>query len=378
VVVGQQRFGPGPEISVGCPDAMVSTIRGARFLLPRHAYDDPGWYGRERRNVFGRSWALIGTIDTLVAAGDYVCGDVGGVPIVAVQGEDGELRAFQNLCRHRGMVMVDGCGSAPDGIRCFYHDWRYALDGSLRVVPQRKDQFPDLELNDWGLIPAAVAVWEGMVFAHVDPTASLEDALDALPGYIGSHQPGRLPLVASADLVAHCNWKLLIENHIDVYHLWYLHRTSLGELEHHKFEHHQLGKNWASYEPMRSADLTASRLARGTKTIEHLDDRDIHGVGAHLIFPNILLAANAEFFMSYSVVPTGPTDCRIEVRMRAERGADPEALLEASRSFIDEDIDACERIQQGLASPTFEVGPLAETHEAPITEFHQNLLAMLQ
>ncbi len=70
--------------------------------------------------------------------------------------------------------MVDGCGHSPDGIRCFYHDWRYALDGALRVVPQRKDQFPDLRLENWGLLPSAVGVWEGMVFAHPDPTASLD------------------------------------------------------------------------------------------------------------------------------------------------------------------------------------------------------------
>jgi hypothetical protein len=112
--------------------------------------------------------------------------------------------------------------------------------------------------------------------------------------------------------------------------------------------------------------------------IGHLDDRDIHGVGAHLIFPNILLAANAEFFMSYAVVPLGPTESCIEVRMLAEPGADAEALIGAARSFIDEDIDACERIQQGLASPTFEVGPLAQKYEAPITEFHENVLAMLR
>jgi len=357
---------------------MATTLVGSRFLLPRLAYDDPNWFEREKRSLFGRSWALIGTIDSLVEPGDYVCGAIGGIPIVVILGEDRELRAFQNLCRHRGMVMVDGCGHAPDGLRCFYHDWRYALDGSLRVVPQRKDQFPDLDLDEWGLIPAATGVWEGMVFAHPDPTASLDEALDRLPEHIGSHRPGQLPLVAQADLVARCNWKLLIENHIDVYHLWYLHRTSLGELDHHRFEHHQLGRNWASFEPMRSPDLTAGRLARGTKAIEHIDDRDRHGVGAHLIFPNILLAANAEFFMSYAVVPVCPTECRIEVRMRAEPGADGDALLAAARSFIDEDIDACERIQQGLSSPTFEVGPLAQEHEAPITEFHENVLAMLR
>jgi hypothetical protein len=100
-------------------------------------------------------------------------------------------------------------------------------------------------------------------------------------------------------------------------------------------------------------------------------------VGAHLVFPNVLLAANAEFFMSYAVVPVAAEQCRMEVRIRAEPGADGVALLEAARSFIDEDIVACEHIQAGLGAPGFEVGPLAQQHEAPITAFHEHVLAAL-
>jgi len=358
---------------------MVSPIAKSGFLLPRVAYHDSGWFERERRRLFARSWAVVAAIGSFVEPGDYAAVDIGGVPLVVMLGDDGELRAFQNLCRHRGMVMVDGCGRAPEGLRCFYHDWSYALDGALRVVPQRKDQFPDLDGDAWGLLPAAVGVWEGMVFANADLDAPpLADALGSLPAHIGSHRPGQLPLVAQVDLVARCNWKLLVENHIDVYHLWYLHRRSLGELDHHRFEHQQLGRNWASYEPLRNGDPAGSHLIQGTRAIEHLDERDRLGVGAHLIFPNILLAANAEFFMSYPVVPVSARESRIEVRIRAESGADGDALLDAVRSFIDEDIAACERIQRGLASPTFDVGPLAQTHEAPITEFHEHLLAALR
>ena len=215
------------------------------------------------------------------------------------------------------------------------------LDGSLRVVPQRKEQFADLDLDAWGLLPVAVDVWEGMVFADPDPTAPpLTEWLGRLPAHIGSHHPGQLPLVAQVDIPARCNWKLLVENHIDVYHLWYLHRESLGDLDHHQFEHHQLGPHWASYEPLRDMDLANVRLVKGTVPIADLDERDRHGVGAHLIFPSILLAANVEFFMSYAVVPDGPTDSHIEVRIKAEPGADGEALVQAARSFVDEDVDA--------------------------------------
>jgi phenylpropionate dioxygenase-like ring-hydroxylating dioxygenase large terminal subunit len=328
--------------------------------------------------LFARTWNLAATSAEVAEPGDYVTTDAGGVPLIVIRGEDGGLRAFRNLCRHRGMVMLDGCGKGLEEVRCFYHDWRYTTDGRLRVVPQRKEQFPDLCLDEWGLLPANVGEWEGMVFVHPHVAApSLTDALGALPDHIGSHRPGQLPVVASVDVTARCNWKLLVENHVDVYHLWYLHRLSLGDLDHHRFEHHQLGPHWASYEPLRSPDLATSRLVRGTSVIAHLDERDRLGVGAHLVFPNVLLAANAEFFMSYAVVPVAAEQCRMEVRIRAEPGADGVALLEAARSFIDEDIVACEHIQAGLGAPGFEVGPLAQQHEAPITAFHEHVLAAL-
>lgn len=349
-----------------------------RFLLPRRAYSDPEWFRAEARLLFARTWNLAGASADVAEPGDYLTTEAGGVPILVVRGEDRTLRAFRNLCRHRGMVMVDGCGRGLDEVRCFYHDWRYATDGALRVVPQRKEQFPDLCLDEWGLLPAGVGEWEGMVFVHPSPAAApLADALAGLPDHIGSHRPGLLPVVASADLTARCNWKLLVENHVDVYHLWYLHRTSLGDLDHVRFEHHQLGPNWASYEPLRSGDLAEARLVRGAPVIGHLEERDRLGVGAHLVFPNVLLAANAEFFMTYAVVPVAPDESRMEVRIRAEPGTDGVALLEAARSFIDEDVDACERIQAGLATTDFEVGPLAREHEAPITAFHTHLLAAL-
>jgi Rieske 2Fe-2S family protein len=303
---------------------------------------------------------------------------VGGAPIAIVRHADGTLRAFHNLCRHRGMVMLDGCGALRDDIECTYHGWRYDLDGALRVVPQRKAQIPDLDTAACGLVPASVAEWEGMVFVNPDPAAiPLAVALAGLPDHIGSHRPGRLTLVGSTDVPAACNWKLLVENHVDVYHLWYLHRDSLGDFDHNQFEHHQLGANWASYEPLRQLDLGAARLTSGTVAIRDLDERDRVGLGAHLAFPNTLMASNAEFFMSYAVVPDGPAQSHIEIRIRAEASADGNGLVAAAKSFIAEDIHACEQIQAALDSPWFGVGPLAREHEAPITAFHRNLLALL-
>ncbi len=349
------------------------------YLLPAAAYRSAEWFAQEQAALFTPRWALAAATSELAGAGDFATVTAGNAPLLAVRDSDGSLRAFQNLCRHRGMQLLTGTGRCGRTIDCFYHQWRYGLDGELHVVPQRREQFPDLDLTQWGLLPAAIAEWEGMVFVHPDPEAPpLTEALAGLTVNLGSFRPGRLEQVAKVDLDAHCNWKLFVENHIDVYHLWYLHEQTLGDFDHTRFEHLQVGTGWFSYEPLRDgADAGAGELAQGTVAIEHLDHRDRHGLGAHLVFPNLMVATAAEFLATYEAVPVAPDRCRIELRVRAEAGADADQLLDAVTSFIAEDISACERVQAGLASPAFSVGPLAREHEAPITAFHRNVLDAL-
>ncbi len=199
---------------------------------------------------------------------------------------------------------------------------------------------------------------------------------ELLGAHMGSHRPGELRQVARLDLEARCNWKLFVENHIDVYHLWYLHERSLGDFDHTRFEHWGADGDWFSYEPVRDGDVAGAALTSGTTAIAHLDDRaTAAGLGAHLLFPSLMVATAAEFFATYQAIPLAPDRTRIELRIRAEASADPDALLAATRSFIEEDIEACERVQLATASPAFAVGPLAADHEAPITRFHAAVLA---
>jgi Rieske 2Fe-2S family protein len=353
------------------------TIDRPVYVLSKDAYLSHEWFARERSVLFANRWTLVGTLDDLTNPGDFTTMDVGDAPLLILRDRDGGLRAFQNLCRHRGMKLLEGRGTCDSRIDCFYHHWRYGLDGALEVVPQRKEQFPDLDPAEWGLLPASVDVWEGMVFAHRDPLAApLAETLAGLALHVHSHRPGQLTEVARVDFDAHCNWKLFVENHIDVYHLWYLHEQSLGALDHTRFDHTFVGTDWFSYEPIRSREAAEDHFAR-VATISHLDERDRFGIQAHMVFPNLLVAATAEYFITYGPVPVAPDRSRIELRVRAEPGADPDVLVAAAEAFIAEDILACERVQAGIASPAFEVGPLALEHERPITTFHEHLIAAL-
>lgn len=352
------------------------------FRLPPAAYLDEGWLARERDRLFHRSWALVADAAQLAAVADRVAVTVGRAPLVVVRTEGG-LRAFHNVCRHRGMTVVEEGPSCEPGLRCPYHGWEWDLDGRLVRVPQRRSQFPDLDLGSLGLHPASVAEWQGMVFVHPEhPVRPFAEARAGLDAHLGSFRPGRLPQVARVRIEAAMNWKLFVENHIDVYHLWYLHDRSLAAFDHTRFEHRPVGANWASYEPMRPGadapdDGSDDGSDDGLVPIRHLDDRDRRGIQAHMLFPNTLMAASSSYFATYAVHPLAPDRSWIDLRVRAEPDVDVERLVASIRAFIDEDVRACERIQRALGSPRFGVGPLAQTHERPIETFQTALLDAL-
>ncbi|MEZ5231822.1 MAG: aromatic ring-hydroxylating dioxygenase subunit alpha [Acidimicrobiia bacterium] len=350
-----------------------------RFLLPPAAYRDPAWLEREQHALFDHTWQLVAAEDELATPGSYVEATAGRSPLIVVRGHDGVIRAFHNFCRHRGMAVVCAAGRTDDTLRCPYHGWEFRTDdGALVRIPQRAGQFADVEPDRWGLVPAAVGCWGGMVFAHPDADAEpFESFLGEWPQHIGSYRPERLQQLARVRIEGTFNWKLFVENHIDVLHLWYLHDRTLADFDHPRFEHRNLGGHWVSYEPVKGGDAGRAAITQGTTPIAHIGERDRHGIGAHLLFPNMLMASSSEFWISYAVTPLAADRSAIDLRVRAEPGADAERLVAAARSFIDEDVFACEQVQAVVGAPRFEVGPLAVEHERPITTFQRHLLAVL-
>lgn len=347
-----------------------------KHLLPAEAYWSTDWFDREVDRLFSHTWHLVASEQDLRETGSFLTYTAGRDPLVVVRGLDGELRAFHNLCRHRGMPLVEGCGNSRTGLVCPYHFWNFGLDGELRNVPQ-PGQFSGVDFADWGLLPGSVGIWQGMVFVHPDPEAGdVLDWLGELPANIGSYQPELLEEVAHVQFDARCNWKLFVENHVDVYHLWYLHARTLGSCDHDKFEWQQLGRNWVSYEPFKQG-IEPRRPHVGVRAIDHLAERDRVGVGAHAAFPNVLMASEASYFITYACQPVAADRSLIDLRIRSHPGADVEALLAGAKSFILEDIAACEGIQSTVRSHRFGIGPLATDHELPITYFHEHLLAAL-
>jgi Rieske 2Fe-2S family protein len=361
----------------GVPRIDLLEPEAPRFLMPGHAYYDRDWFEREQRQVFGRNYNLVGYEIDIPEPGDYLVARAGFEPVLVVRDGDREIRAFVNMCRHRGMTIACENGHVDGNLRCQYHGWEFDLTGALQRVPQQKTQFPDLCAGELGLLPVSIGTWAGMIFVHPDPNA--ETLEDWLGGYVGPDRAGPYPFedlvqVARIKVPLQCNWKLYIENHIDCYHLWYLHEESLSMYDHHALTCWKEGVHWGCVEPLRAS---RDEQFAGLLPISGLPEAERGVARANLIFPNVPFTTGESSVMTYQVVPTGPETSYIDLRVRAEPGSELTDTTAILRVLRDEDGYACEQMQAVVRSSSFAVGPLSARHEIPIHQFHTDVLAFL-
>src|SRR5262245_30746685 len=162
------------------------------FTIPGDWYTDPRVEALERRTVWSRTWQLVGRTAQVAEPGQFVTGEVAGEPIVVVRGADGVLRGFFNVCRHHAAAVITAPCGKVDRLRCPYHGWTYDLTGRLRGVPEF-DGVRDFDREATGLVPVAIASWEGFVFVHLDPDPlPIEDYLGELVDQVAALGFGEL------------------------------------------------------------------------------------------------------------------------------------------------------------------------------------------
>lgn len=309
------------------------------FELGADAYRSTTWLALEESRIFGHSWHLAGHLEELTdprsrfgvwtGAGRYV---------IALEG-DGSFAQRQSP--NPG---TDRCHGAPDA------------PGAL------------------------VEAWQGLVFLNPDPAAArIGPRLDRLAPALGGYDLGRLAFARRARAKVRCNWKLVVENHLDVLHLWYLHGGTLPS-DHGGFRWGWTERDWTSYEPL---DKGRDRRWRFDRPVQHVEGTPAgEGIGAHLVFPNLLVTTLPECVVLMSVRPLGPSSSELETIVLAEPGAVSTVAGEGvgrrvPGSVLDEDLSACEALQQTMASSRFGVGALARSHERPLADFHRALLEAL-
>lgn len=195
--------------------------------MPAGFYTSPEIFAAEREHIHLKHWFFAGREDQLPKAGDYRAIETIGGPVLLIRGQDGELRAFANFCRHRGSILLEGSGSCQR-IVCPYHAWSYFTDGRLYGCPDMEDA-EGFDRVENGLVPVRMEAWEGFVFlTFKHDSRSLLDHLGDLPERMASHKLGQMRCTWTISLDVECNWKLLLENAMETYHTGTVHRDSVG------------------------------------------------------------------------------------------------------------------------------------------------------
>ncbi len=200
------------------PALRTSLERG--LTLPAGWYSDADVYRLEQERIFRHAWQYAGEAGQVADPGQFFTCRAGELPIVVVRGRNGELRAFANVCRHRGHLVATGCGKR-ETLQCPYHAWTYDLDGSLRNAP-RSDREPNFDRGDWALRPAAVSTWGPLVFVNPDPDAApFAETVGELPAALAGTgiDPSTLEFRGrTREWVVQANWKIVVENYLECYH----------------------------------------------------------------------------------------------------------------------------------------------------------------
>jgi phenylpropionate dioxygenase-like ring-hydroxylating dioxygenase large terminal subunit len=186
--------------------------------LPWSWYRDPAVLRREHEHIFLRSWQYVGRVGQALAPGSYFTGTLGLAPVVVTHARDGELRAFLNVCRHRGFVVAEGEG-ARETLQCRYHAWTYGLDGGLRAAP-RSEREPGFDSEDLSLVQLRLETWGPFVFVNADAGAApLIDALGPVPAQLAEIlDVGALEFRFRTEFTLDANWKVACENFLECYH----------------------------------------------------------------------------------------------------------------------------------------------------------------
>lgn len=343
--------------------------------LPREAYWDAAYYAREQEAIFWDQWFYAGRADQLAGAGAYRVLDIAGESVILVRSDEG-VHAHLNFCRHRGSRLLCGEGVVRGSIRCPYHAWAYALDGTLVASPFVPDDAIAPESRR--LHRAAVEEWRGFLFVHCSPERAAADGA-TLAAQLGpsAQRVGRYPLAdlkiaRSLRYEVEANWKVLLENYNECYHCAGVH-PELCRIVPAFNQRGGAGLDWDRGIPHRDGawTFTASGTANRAPFSTLNDDERVRHKG-ELIYPNFMLSLAADHVAAFSLWPHGPASTTIVCDLLfhpdeiAKPRFDPGDVVEFWDLVNRQDWRVCENVQAGMRSRAFRHGYYAPMEDASL------------
>lgn len=334
--------------------------------LPPAIYHDPGILTLETERLFRKEWICLGRIAEIPDTGDYICRDIADSPLFIVRQRDQSIKAFANVCVHRSARLLNNDGHVSR-ISCPYHSWTYELDGRLIGAPYMR-QTPGFDVSSHRLKELRCDTWEGFIYVSLDQSAtSIGEQLGGLTEQIaGFRIADYVPVFAQED-TWNTNWKCLVENYMDAYHIHKVHKDSFAKYgtseEHtHLFD----GEDAYSYHYVQDEEGPNSVQAHPDNT--WLVGPDRNRTYLINIFPGHTMQLQPDMLWYLSILPAGhgKVNIRWAVSIPAEilaAATDRQAHIDEVMALIhqvnSEDLPIVENVFNTTRSPEAEQGPLS-------------------
>jgi Rieske 2Fe-2S family protein len=355
------------------------------LTLPARYYVDQTIFQRELDDLLGGMWFYAGRAEDAAVAGQYFVREINGRNIVVTRNEDGAVRAFHNVCRHRGTrICAEASGQLPGSLQCPYHAWTYDLDGELIGAPHM-DEVPHFRKQDYPLQRVHADEWDGHVFLNLD--AAPQPLAAQLGPLVEKFRSWRMQDLRRGHRIVYdvkANWKLIIQNYNECLHCPNLHPAL------NKLSHYLSGEN----EPLRPTYMGGLMdLRPGVETLSMdgtcpraifpgLSAEDARRVYYYCVFPNMMLSLHPDYMLTHTLWPIAPDrtinvcEWHFQQSELARPGFDASDCIEFWDMTNRQDWHVCELSQAGISSPAYVPGPYSNREDLLyafdrfIVEFH--------
>lgn len=369
----------------------VRTSFTSASTLPGRYYWDEAIYAREQARIFSEMWVCVGRAEDVAEPGRVLTIDVGTENVLVVRGRDHVVRAFLNVCRHRGArLCTESASDVGQVVQCRYHAWSYALDGRLVGAPNiaREEGF---DKSQYGLIPVHADVWEGLIWVNLaaDPAPLRAQVEPTITSRMGSQEKfdrwslGSLVNGKRIEYDVNANWKLIVENFMECYHCGPVHPELVRLIPEFR--------NGTSYQGLPGEgtsfgdDIEAFTLSgKGNRArLPGLHPEDDRLYYAWVLWPNVFINLLPDHVILHTLQPLGPNRSKVTCDWLFDRSEvanadfDPSDTVAAFDITNVQDWDICELTQLGMTSRAYEQGGLFVANELHITAFRDLILERL-
>jgi Rieske 2Fe-2S family protein len=356
---------------------------GARSL-PQRYFVSQEVYDSEMDTIFSSQWLCIGHQNQIPNPRDFFVQELAGENLIFLRDASGVLRAFWNVCRHRGTRLCEEkSGRLHDSIQCPYHAWTYSLEGKLIGAPHM-DEVEGFDKSQHSLHPANLAVWEGFLFVNLDSNpAPFERVFAPLAGKFSQWNLASLRPARRIEYEVRANWKLIFENYSECYHCPLVH-PALSKLSPYDSAENDLCEGpflggFMNLTRGRSLTLSGNACA---PPVGDFGTEDHHRVFYYSIFPNMLLSLHPDYVMVHQINPRSPDRVNIlcDWLFHPDAFGRPDFHPEQAIEFWDitnrQDWHVCELSQLGIASRAYQPGPYSPRESIPAAWDREYLRAL--